>query len=288
MISPPESWLNALNVEFRAQNIDVRQRPFLALDRYCKDFHAKALAFNSQPATTIFDWFVANTKAEAHQVGSLFKGVYYYDSCFWQVDIFIGYGKIELDATESLQSMSAAMKAEMMSTPSDAWTYVLTWADSVDYGYGFDDMQTTLSNNRYAQSLLANGDRELRAAIAQLLEHRPNAKAAMSCRMAVEIFIKAFLVLKVGLSEPEIKAFSHNLSKLLTKVRSIEPTSELLSIEPELNAFPKVSDRYTGEDISPVILWNAYSIALHVAAVVARSFTDRDIKSSVLSQRRAP
>ena len=130
--APPEDWLRSLNRKFRECDIHVRRRPFLALDQYCKDFGLVAVAFDSTPAKTIFDWFTANTKAGTHQIGSLFTGVFYYDSCFWPVDVFIGGGQLQLNAVDSLQAMTDPMKSELMSRPETAWPYVLTWANSVD------------------------------------------------------------------------------------------------------------------------------------------------------------
>ena len=288
MTTPTEEWFQTLNRKFREQDTDVRQRPFLALDSYCKDFNVKALAMNSAPAKAIFDWFYSNTKPEAHHIGSLFTGVYYYDTCFWPLDVFITYGSVTMDALASLQSMSASMKEAVMSVPNDAWSYIYTWANSVDYAYGFDDMEKMLPAEAvYARSLLANADRELRAAIAQLLEHRPNAKASMSCRMATEIFLKVFLVLKAGKSETQIKAFSHSLDKLIDEIRKLDQEHDLLSIEGELSVFPAISDRYTGDELTLPSLWRTYLVSLHVAAAVIRSFTDRDIRSSVLAQQNA-
>lgn len=218
-------------------------------------------------------------------MGSLFTGVFYYDSCFWPVDVFVGYGQYQLNALDSLQAMASPTKDELMSRPETAWPYVLTWANSVDYGYGIEDLDKTLPADAVlARSLLENADRELRAAVAQLLEHRPNTKAAMSCRMATEIFLKAFLVLKAKLSEPEIRAFNHYLDKLLFKVREIDAGHDALKIEQQLTAFPTISDRYTGAELAPRALWLAYEIALHVAAAVIRSFTDRNLRAAILSQ----
>ncbi len=283
--APPEDWLRSLNRKFRECDIHVRRRPFLALDQYCKDFGLVAVAFDSTPAKTIFDWFTGNTQAGTHQIGSLFTGVFYYDSCFWPVDVFIGGSQLQLNAVDSLQAMTDPMKSELMSRPETAWPYVLTWANSVDYGYGIDDLLKTLpADQALARSLLENADRELRAAVAQLLEHRPNSKAAMSSRMATEIFLKALLVFKAKLSEPEIRTFNHHLDKLLSRVQKIDAAHEVLTIEKQLAAFPTISERYTGAELAPTAMWLTYEIALHVAAAVVRSLTDRNLRAAVLSQ----
>ena len=52
---PSDEWLERVNREFRANDVDVRRRPFLALDRYCTDYRVKALSFDSGPTKQIFD-----------------------------------------------------------------------------------------------------------------------------------------------------------------------------------------------------------------------------------------
>jgi len=252
---PPEDWLRDLNRQFRDADVHVRRRPFLALERYCKDFGVIAIAFDTPPAKAIFDWFSANTNAKAHQMGPLFTGIFYYDSCFWPVDVFFGYGKCQVKVLDSLQTMPHSLKGELMSRRESAWPYVLTWANSIDYGYGIDDLAMLLPAEAvFARSLLENADRELRAAVAQLLEHRPNSKAAMSCRMATEILLKAFLVLKAKLSEAQVRAFNHHLDKLLDKVREIDASHDVLKIEDEIAVFPAISDRYVGAELAPSAL----------------------------------
>lgn len=278
---PPEEWFQQVNREFREQNVDVRRRPFLALDRYCKDFRVRALMFDSAPAKAIFEWFYSNTKPESHHIGSLFTGAFYYDACFWPVDIPAGYGQFKLEAPDSPRRMSASLKQALMSVPRDAWSYALFWADCLDYGYGFNDIQKTNGFSSFGMSLLINADRELKASISQLLEHRPNPKAAMSARMAVEMYLKVFLVQKGGLSEAEVKAFNHRLNDLLKECRRIAPSYDILKIESDLTVFPAIHERYTGEDLPHTALWAAYGIAQYSAASVVRSFTDRDTRAQL-------
>ena len=202
MVIPPEHWLQKINREFRGQNVSVRQRPFLALDRYCKDFKVKALTLESPPAKAIFDWFSANTKPEAHHIGPMFTGAFYYDACFWPVNIPIGFGTFKLEATDCLRSMPDILKKDLISVSQDAWSFALFFADCLDYAYGFNDICEMTNFSSFGISLLKNADKELRTAISQLFEHHPNSGAAMSSRMSVEMYLKVFLVLKAGLFEP--------------------------------------------------------------------------------------
>lgn len=284
---PSEEWFQQVNREFREQDIQVRQRPFLALERYCKDYRVHSIALNSTPANAIFDWFYANTKPESHHIGPLFTGAFYYDACFWPVEIPVGYGRFKLEAPDSLRGMSDSLKRELVSVPRDTWSYALFWVDCLDYGYGFDEVRKTGRLNPFAMSLITNADRELRASISQLIDHRPNSKAAMSSRMAVEMYLKAFLAHEAGLSETEVKAFNHRLSDLVKECGRIAPNHDLMKIEGDLAVFPAIHERYTGDEISHVVLWRAYGVAQYSAASVIRSFTDRDTRAQLQQPKNA-
>ena len=193
-----EDWLKALNKEFRVQGLAVGQRPFTAWMRYGQEFNIQGLSLDSEIVKEIFHWFETNTKPDEHQLGSLFTGAFYYDTCFWPVDIHIVFGEVRLDGMSSLQDMPESVRKEIMTDSSDAWSYTVTWAHSLDYAYGFDDMRKLRqAKSSFGLSLLENANRELQTAVSQLLEaRRPNSKAAMSCRMATEILLEGFLSAK--------------------------------------------------------------------------------------------
>lgn len=282
---PPDEWLQKLNKEFRNANVDVRQRPFLALDAYCRDFRVRAILFSSPPAKRIFDWFYENTKREAHQIGSLFTGVFYYDSCFWPIEIPVGYGTFRLDATESLRGMSQQIKEELISTPESAWNYVACWADCVDYGYGFEEVIRLIKYPEFGLNLLKAGNDELRATVAQLLQHRLNSRAAMSSRMAVEIFLKAYLALQGHLDENLAREYGHRLNIIIRECLRLNPQHDYLQIEGKLAVFPEIRERYLEIEMPGSRLWEAYAIAQFVAAATIRSFTDRDIRPMIQAKR---
>ena len=80
MISEPE--LEILNEELRKEDIEPRARPMEAIKRI-SERNNRSITFSSPEAQFIFEWFESNTKPGSHTVGSLHKGVYYYDSAFW-------------------------------------------------------------------------------------------------------------------------------------------------------------------------------------------------------------
>lgn len=96
-----EEWLKKLNKEFRDAGVEQRRRPWEAIRRYSDEFHV-SIDISSGLAKQIFEWFAAHSKPGAHQVGSLYESVYFYDSAFWSVSIPIVYGTAKLNALESL------------------------------------------------------------------------------------------------------------------------------------------------------------------------------------------
>ena len=109
----------------------------------------------------------------------------------------------------------------------------------------------------------------------------------MSSRMAVEIFLKAFLVLKTGLAEAGAKSLGHDLLALVKRCDRAEPHHDLLKIESDLSMFPAIHDRYTGEDVPNPLLWATYGIAQYSAASTVRSFTDRDTRYQLQTRPQA-
>lgn len=211
-----EAWIANLNTEFRSDGVDQQRRPWEAVRRYSLDFNT-SVELSSDIAKKIFEWFKAHSKPRVHQIGSLYEGVYFYDSQFWVVSVPITYGTVQLNAPDSLHEMPEVIKQEMMADSYQAWDYTIYWANCLDYGMGIDDLRKTKGLNEFGIQLLMSGDQELRSATSILSQHRPDPRAILNCRMALEIFFKSYIALKAGLSEREAKAIGHDLSKGLDR-----------------------------------------------------------------------
>lgn len=276
-----EEWIANLNTEFRAAGIDQRCRPWEAIRRYAEEFNT-SVDMSSDVAKTIFKWFEANSKPGVHQVGSFYEAVYFYDSQFWVVSIPITYGPVQLNVLDCLHEMPEGIKKEMMADHRQAWDYTIYYADCLDYGMGIDDLRKTQGLNEFGAQLLMSADQELKAATSLLSQHRPDPRAILNCRMALEIFFKSYVALKTGLSESEARAIGHNLNKGLDKFieasgfNGWEETRDLLKV------FPEIHERYKKQDITFQRLWDGYSFAHSVGAVITREFTDRNMLEQVM------
>ena len=276
-----EKWLENTNEEFRKNDIPHRQRPWLAWGEWAK-YTGMPIAMNDEVVKNIFDWFEKNTKAGSQHMGPLYTGAYYYDSCIWPVFIPIGYGTVKLDARDSLKTMPESIVERLWNDRDKVLEYVSIWSDCVDYAFGLDDLKKKVGFGTFAQELLNSGDQQLKATVALLLQDRPNSKATESARMSTEMFLKAFLAAKAGLTEQEAKdKIKHDLEKALNRCLAFDTTSELKVIQPLLNVFPDIGDRYKGTDKPPRDLWRAYAIAQSVGTIVTRTLSGRDVRKTI-------
>lgn len=276
-----EEWLKKTNEGFSTSDIPHRQRPWLAWGEWAK-FAGRPIAMDDEVVRKIFDWFEINTKTGSQYMGPLYTGTYYYDSCFWPVFIPICYGTVKLDARSSLKTMPDSIVENLWHDRNKVLEYVSVWADCVDYALGVDDLKKKGGFGTFAQELLNSGDQQLQATTVLLLHDKPSPKATEFARMSTEMFLKAFLAAKAGLTEQEArKKIMHDLEEALNRCLAFDPTPELRTIQPYLSVFPDIGDRYKGTDRPPRDLWRAYAIAQSAGTTVARMLSGRDVRKTI-------
>jgi hypothetical protein len=276
-----ENWLEKVNEEFSKIDIPHKRRPWLAWGEWAK-YTGVSIALNDDVVKKIFTWFERNTKAGSQYMDPMYTGTFYYDSCFWPVFVPVVYGNVKIDAKASLKTIPESIKVRLWGNPLEVINYVSLWTNCVDYAFGLDDLKNVSTLGKFIKELLQSGDQQLKATITLLLEKRPNPKAMESARMATEMFLKAFLAGKVGLTEEYAKKrINHDLNKALNECLAIDPNSELQNIKCDLNIFPDVGDRYKGNDIPLRDLWGAYKVAQFSGAIISRCFSGRDIRKTI-------
>ncbi len=97
-----EEWLKKINEGFSRSDIPHRQRPWLAWGEWAK-FTGRPIAMNDKVTEKIFSWFERNTQAGSQQIGPMYMGTYYYDSCFWPIFVPVVYGTATVNARDSQQ-----------------------------------------------------------------------------------------------------------------------------------------------------------------------------------------
>lgn len=281
-----EEWLANLNNEFRLAGIDQRRRPWEAISRYSEEFKT-SVNISSDVAKTIFNWFESHSKPSVHQVGSLYEAVYFYDSQFWVVSIPITFGTVQLNALDCLHEMPGVIKQEMITSNRQVWEYVIYWADCLDYGMGVDELRKTQGLNEFGYQLLMSADQELRATTSILSQHRSDPRAIINCRMALEMFFKAYVALKNGLTQSEAKTIGHNLNKGLDKFIEVSGLNDWEKTRQFLSLFPDVHERYKEQDINFQRLWKSYALVHSLGAVIIRELTDRNMIQQVIASNNA-
>lgn len=275
-----DEWLSSANRRYRAKSLPAKRRPFEALLDYTRERHG-AISFSAPAAERVFRWFKERTAPGADRIGALFTGSFFYDAQFWSVTIPIGYGNVRLDAFESLETMPSAVKIELSRDPDELKTYLLYWIDCVDYAFGYDDIRKFDALSERSMALMKNADHELRGAIDLVSDLHPNPRAAFNARMATELFVKALLVEKAAYTDKQLKDLGHNLDKLFEHSEAVCAANEIRNLKANTSIFPRIDERYFGEDLTPVQVGNTLSTCQMAATTVIRQFTDRDSRSLV-------
>jgi hypothetical protein len=276
-----EDWLAKLNGKFSENDIPHEQRPWLAWMEWSRST-GLSVSRDDRNVEKIFDWFEVNTRAGSQYFGPMFVGSFYFDSCFWPIFIPVVFGRVQVNAFNSLRTVPYQTKKRLTSNKDAILHYIALWADCLDYAYSIDELSNSQRLSAYCRELLRSGDNELNATITLLHAERPNAKSIESARMSVEMFLKAFLAAKIGLTDAQArKEFRHDLHKTMDKCVEVLDHPELKLIRDDLAIFPPIEDRYKGVKRTPIDLWAGYSIAQYTGATVGRLLSGRDVRPAI-------
>ncbi|MGA3053825.1 MAG: hypothetical protein ABSD63_06435 [Candidatus Korobacteraceae bacterium] len=278
----PEDWLERFNQRMGEEGVHYSQRPFRAISEWTR-LRNCSVSFPSPTASKVFNWFQARSAEGSHEVGSVFTGVFFFDSYFWPVYIPIAYGTPRLDALDWLHKMPEPVKQDLVANKEMLTEYVLLWTDCLDYAYGFEDLMATDACSGFALELLLSADRSLRATVELLTQkNRPNSKAIETARMSTEMFLKAYLAAHAGLDpERAQNELGHKLLVAAEECLAVSSNREFELLRQAVNIYPPVKERYKGKKYSSLELWRSYSVAQTSAVIFIRSLTDRDSRGQL-------
>lgn len=278
---PTDEWLEQINEELRKRDGHHKQRAWEAWMEWSK-YAGVSTSLGDPHVQKIFAWFEKNTKASSQYFGPMYMGSLYYDSCFWPIFIPVVAGTVKLEVAKSLRTMPDPIKSRLMKDKHEFMQYVAVWVDCLDYGFGIEGLCDGKNTSAFEQQLFASGNQQLNATVTLLHEENPNPKAMESSRMATEMFLKAFLASKTGLTDEEARhKIGHNLEKALNMCLDVDKNSELQVIRSGLSLFPRIADRYKGTDKTPIELWHGYGTAQFTGTTVVRSLTGRDARKTL-------
>jgi hypothetical protein len=128
------------------------RRPFEAI-RKLNEERKISLVIPSVLTDRIFKWFEDYAPAGGDAIGPTFTSTFYYDACFWKVEVPVVYGSVQLDPWDALPQMPPPTKRQLQRDPPTTEMYIQLWVDSVDYGLGMGDMG---QGTNCPQSAIAN------------------------------------------------------------------------------------------------------------------------------------
>jgi hypothetical protein len=130
-----DEWLEGINQEFSRDHIPHRQRPFLAWPRWGQEA-GRSISFGDPDVKKIMAWFRANAPAGAHEVGSFFTGLFYFDAHLWPVEIPIIYGTVLITAMDCLRTMPDNIKKRLEGDLGLYQAFGQVCCDCIDYSIG--------------------------------------------------------------------------------------------------------------------------------------------------------
>jgi hypothetical protein len=228
----------------------------------------------------MFKWFEDHSPPGAHQVGTIYQGVYYCDTAFWPVSVPIIFGTVRIDPLECLETMPVKIREMLSSDGRQLQPYTDHWSDCMDYGYGQVELESNGKLKPRAVQFLCAAHAELMGANSQLLESRPNVKAILGMRMATEILLKTVLVQERELMDDQLKKISHKLEDAASNCAEATGIEKFKDIARRVSIYPSVEARYENTGWPEPTVWEAARLAQLTAAVVTRLYSSRDIRSA--------
>lgn len=277
---PKDEWIEKLNAFYSDQDVSHKQRPFLAWGEWAQQCDLW-LPLDDPGVNRIFEWFKQHAKPGAHAIGPIFVGALHFDAAIWPIFVPVGYGEFALQLNRSLRTMPEKIYSRLATNARAIQEACAVWADCIDYGYGIDQFRGPAKVDPMTYRMLKSGDKELRAAVDLLIAARPTQKAMETSRLAVEMFLKAFLASAKGLTDKEARKFGHNMDALLTECLVASPASELRVISGKLKMFPDVNARYEPGEFKLRELWYGYALAQSIASTLIRDLTGRDCRKTL-------
>jgi hypothetical protein len=215
-------------------------------------------------------------------IGPRFTGVFFFEDIFWRVAIPLVFGTPNVNTMDALRIMPPDVKQRLCARRDTVREYLMLWADCYDYDTGYQDSHTIFATGAFLGEMIESTERELTSAISDLCQQRPNSKAMHSARDATEKAIKAYLAYHANLTpERAKKHFGHKLDIVIQEVTRHAPTSALVEVQKDLDAFAPYEDRYTSSTYTRPQLWRAYRLAQYTTAEVLRTITGRNQRAAV-------
>lgn len=271
------AWLERFNEECAARHVPLKRRPWDAWRALATEF-GMALPLEHPTVRDVFSWFARNTQPGAQRIGPMFRAAFYFDACVWPVVLPVVFGTVRLNAWDTLVGMPDPVRERLARSPDAMHGLATLVADAADYAYAVYALHGDPTLPAFARDLLRSADKELEASVAVLLGDRPTVKAAEAGRMGTEMFLKALLAARDGLTEQDARRpLGHDIDAAAARCLGMSAAppdhalaADLSSLARRLGVFPPIAARYRAPDVPLHDLWRAYVVAQQTGALVAR------------------
>lgn len=294
-------WLEETVNEFRQSGItDGRKKSRLAVEKWRRENAVKlslvidfetAMQHQYAQIDKIKSYFLTQSDKDRRYIGATFVGIFYYSGSFWEFVVPTVLGRASIKLLDQLE-MAKEIRQDFYKDKDALNKYISVYEDTIDYCYGINEIEKICPND-FSKELFRSGDKHIRSAISLLNQEKANGKAIEDARMAVEIFLKAFLSIKENLSDKDFKAnYGHFLERSLNNKRYLglfessisHNLNDLSNIKSRIGIFPPVESRYEATEWTLGELWTAYWLALETGVTVLRELTGRNSKGTIKRQ----
>jgi hypothetical protein len=271
-----ENWLLQINSLYQSEEEPMRARPMRAIQAYAQQFPCtleQRIAANRK----IFKFFEDRSPPGTFSMGSIYKGCFFYESYFWPLHVPIMFGEVNVSSYDTLPSMPQSLKEEIRSNLKQHIALALHCADCMDYGYGFEEAISNMSQE--AVGMLKGAATELDGAMTLIENNGGNSRTMLSLRLATEMFLKSFLIQESKLDENGLKRFGHHLGKLSEACLQVGHANifEIL-LKSHESIFPKIDSRYEAGQFEPMQVWKAAVVSQGISAAVIRKYSTKNLR----------
>lgn len=291
---PPESWLQSLNERYRRQDMPPEERPIRAIEEWAVlqgqpgNFGHLALSHLGGDAwKTIDAFFCRHTKLGRERIQPLSRAVWFYDTSFYEINLFVILGGIgPVTRINPFKCLEASMPRSLLWAFSrdepQVQQYLEHLSNALDPFRCSDSIRQNLKELS-AREFLAAAETHLDSTVTCLLDTHPNPQAIGHARLAFETSLKALSAEKASLTKEEAKKkISHRLDKLLsTKIihcRHLISAPDFARLKAAAidsaqtqNLFPRHDAHYDSLNFPRRRLWECYATAQHAVATVFRA-----------------
>jgi len=262
---PSEEWLEAINETLSGEGVIPERRPIEAWRRWSIESQQSA-TFGGEASRAIGEWFSRNTAYGLNTHQPFGRSAFYWDMAFVEIGMPLVFGRPQILPLKQIRNVPERLVERLAASGKTLHAYL----DHFNNAYGIFVMEENIrrldeaSPTPAGQFVLA-ASRQLSSATAVLLTAPPSAKALEDSRLAVEISIKAALILKLGHTDISLqKQFGHRLVPLRNELLKVLPDPGFT--EAELKIYPEVAARYGDLPRDRENLWKGYALATRIVA----------------------